>query len=117
MVEHLHSIYVSTYGILFLGTPHHGSDRANLATFAQRIVHLLPSKLVDTDSQLLEALKTGSEVLQEITDNFVPLMKRFRIYFFWEQEKTDLGVKWDYVRLSVPKLRFDTYVLMLLARW
>ncbi len=29
---------------------------------------------------------------------FVPLMKRFRIYFFWEQEKTHLGSGYDYVR-------------------
>ena len=58
----------------------------------------VPSKLVDTDSALLDALQAGSEVLQEITDNFTPLMKRFRIYFFWEQEKTNLGMTWDYVR-------------------
>jgi hypothetical protein len=57
----------------------------------------VPSKLVDTDSGLLDALRAGSEVLQEVTDNFTPLMKRFRIYFFWEQEKTNLGVTWDYV--------------------
>lgn len=99
MIEHIHSIFVSTYGILFLGTPHNGSDKANLAVFSQRIVNtVFPSKLVDTDSQLLQALRTGSEVLQEITDNFTPLMKNFRIYFFWEQKKTDLGATWDYVR-------------------
>ncbi|KAI1751951.1 ribonuclease-like protein p/mrp subunit [Xylaria castorea] len=97
-INHLHSIYVSTYGILFFGTPHQGSGTANLATFAQRIIDvLLPSKLVDTQAQLLDALKEGSEVLQEITDNFAPLMKDLRIYFFWEQEKTDLGYKLDYV--------------------
>ncbi|KAJ2987280.1 hypothetical protein NUW58_g4596 [Xylaria curta] len=97
-IRHLHSIYVSTYGILFFGTPHQGSGTANIATFVQRIVDVLvPSKLVDTQSQLLDALKEGSEVLQEITDNFVPLMKHIRIYFFWEQEKTDLGYKLDYV--------------------
>ncbi|KAI0466974.1 ribonuclease-like protein p/mrp subunit [Xylaria cf. heliscus] len=97
-INHLHSIYVSTYGILFFGTPHQGSGTANLATFAQRIVDVLvPSKLVDTQAQLLDALKEGSEVLQEITDNFAPLMKDLRIYFFWEQEKTDLGYKLDYV--------------------
>jgi hypothetical protein len=100
MVEHLHSIYVSTYGILFFGTPHHGSNKANLVTFAQRIVDvLIPSKLVDTDSQLVDAIKEGSEVLQDITDNFIPIMKRFRVFFFWEQEKTDFGMKWDYVRV------------------
>lgn len=98
MIEDIHSIYVSTYAILFFGTPHQGSDKASLAIFGQRIVDLLPSKMVDTDSQLLDAIRDGSEVLQEITDTFIPLMKRFRIYFFWEQKKTDLGVKWDYVR-------------------
>ncbi|KAJ3579479.1 hypothetical protein NPX13_g1089 [Xylaria arbuscula] len=46
---------------------------------------------------LLDALREGSEVLQEITDNFVPLMKDIRIYFFWEQEKTNLGYKLDYI--------------------
>lgn len=98
MIEHIHSIYVSTYGVLFFGTPHQGSNKANLATFAQRMVALVPSKVADTDSQLVSALQESSEVLQDITDNFVPMMKRFRICFFWEQEKTDLGVKWDYVR-------------------
>ena len=62
---------------------------------------LVPSKVVDTDRQLLEALKEGSEVLQNITDMFVPLMKQFCIHFFWEKEKTDLGVKRDYVSVSV----------------
>ncbi|KAI0868248.1 ribonuclease-like protein p/mrp subunit [Hypoxylon argillaceum] len=97
-IIHLHSIYVSTYGVLFFGTPHQGSGTANLGIFAQRIVDvLLPSRVVDTQSQLLDALKENSEVLQEITDNFVPLMKDLRVYFFWEQEKTDLGYKLDYV--------------------
>ncbi|KAI0805388.1 ribonuclease-like protein p/mrp subunit [Xylaria sp. FL0064] len=97
-INHLRSIYISTYGILFFGTPHQGSGAANLATFAQRIIDvLLPSKLVDSQAQLLDALKEGSEVLQEITDNFAPLMRDLRIYFFWEQEKTDLGYKLDYV--------------------
>lgn len=80
--------------------PHQGSDKTNLARFAQRMVQVfVPSKLVDTDSGLLDALQAGSEVLQEITDNFTPLMKRFRIYFFWEQEKANLGITWDYVRV------------------
>lgn len=62
----------------------------------------IPSRIIDTDSQLLSSLTEGSEVLQDITDNFMPIMKRFSVSFFWEQEKTDLGVKWEYVRPSVP---------------
>jgi len=59
---------------------------------------LAPSKVVDTEGQLVDALAQGSEVLQNITDMFVPLMKNFRIYFFWEQEKTNFGTTLAYVR-------------------
>jgi hypothetical protein len=100
MVQHLHSIFVSTYGILFFGTPHNGSSKASLASVGSRMISaLIPSKVVDTNSQLADTLHEGSEVLQNITDMFVPLMKNFRIYFFWEQEKTNLGATLAYVHL------------------
>ena len=66
---------------------------------------LAPSKVWDTDGQLVNALQEGSETLQNITDQFAPLMKRFHIYFFWEQEKTDLGATRDYVSLLNLMLR------------
>ncbi|KAK5661097.1 hypothetical protein OQA88_10987 [Cercophora sp. LCS_1] len=96
-VNHLRSVFVSTYGILFMATPHDGSDKARLGSFVQRLVDsCLPTKLVDTSPQLVASIATGSEVLQEITDNFVPLMSRFCMYFFWEQHKTDLKFTSDY---------------------
>ncbi|ORY14148.1 ribonuclease-like protein p/mrp subunit [Clohesyomyces aquaticus] len=98
LVQHYHSIYVSTYGILFLGTPHNGSNKASLASVGSRMINALtPSKIADTNSQLADALLEGSEVLQNITDMFVPLMKNFRVYFFWEQLKTDLGATIAYI--------------------
>ena len=77
------SIYTSTYAILFMGTPHNGIDRKAL---------LLPR----TDespglSQFMINLLKGSGTLQEITDQFAPLMKRFSIYNFWEQMETWAG--------------------------
>ena len=94
----MHSIYVSTYAVPFLGTPHHGSDIARMFSTVQRMVDaVLPKKILDTDSQLLNALREESETLQNITDQFAPLMKRFRIYFFWEQEKTDFPYSKAYV--------------------
>ncbi len=53
--------------------------------------------MLDTDSSLLRALEEDSEVLQNITDQFAPLMNRFRIFFFWEQERTDLKYTKDYI--------------------
>ncbi|KAL2427214.1 hypothetical protein ABEF95_010523 [Exophiala dermatitidis] len=94
----MHSIYISTFGLLFLGTPHDGSTKAGLASYTRRIMDaMVPSKICDSDGQLLDALKPGSEALKNITDMFVPLMKNFRIYFFWEQEKTDLRATNDYI--------------------
>ena len=100
LVQHLYSVFVSTNGILFLGTPHNGSNKAGLASVGSRMISALaPSKVIDTESQLADALHQGSEVLQNITDMFAPLMKNFRIYFFWEQEKTNLGSTLAYVRI------------------
>ncbi|CEJ81167.1 hypothetical protein VHEMI01311 [[Torrubiella] hemipterigena] len=97
-LQHLHSIYICTYGIIFLGTPHQGSDKANLLKYGQRLVAIcVPSLVTDTTPKLLEALQEGSETLQEITDGFAPIMQRFRIFFFWEQLKTHMGVTYDYV--------------------
>jgi hypothetical protein len=96
---------VSTYGILFLGTPHNGSSKAGLASVGSRMISALtPSKVLDTDSQLADALHEGSEVLQNITDMFAPLTKNFRIYFFWEQEKTNLGTTLSYVWKQISLL-------------
>jgi hypothetical protein len=94
-MEHLNSISVSTYGLNFSATPHHGSNKANLAMFAQHIVDALsPSKIVDTDSQLLP--KKGSEIPQDITDNFQPKIKRFHVLFFGSiknQPGSEMGLR------------------------
>lgn len=42
-------------------------------------------------SNLVSALENESETLQNITDYFVPIMRNFNIFFFWEQEPTSLG--------------------------
>ncbi|KAL2039297.1 hypothetical protein N7G274_007965 [Stereocaulon virgatum] len=64
----------------------------------QRLVSaVVPKKVLNTDDQLLNALKKSSETLHNITDRFTPLMKRFDIYFFWEQEKTHLPHTTAYV--------------------
>ena len=50
----------------------------------------MPKKFIETDSSLVNALEEGSEVLQNITDQFASLMPRFRVFFLWEQERTAL---------------------------
>ena len=97
-ISHLHSIFTCTYGILFFGTPHNGSNKAHLLSNLQKLTYItVPRKVVDTDPALIRALEEDSEVLQNITDQFAPLMHRFHIYFFWEQERMDIKYTKDYI--------------------
>ena len=89
--EHLRSIYISTYGILFLGTPHAGSDIAKWGVLLQSICSaVLPKKFFDTSPQLVEALRTQNETLQNINRIFNESISRFHVYFFHESKPMDL---------------------------
>jgi len=99
-ISHEYNIFASTYGILFFGTPHMGSSKATWLGYLQRVSSMFkkPMSPAGSGSDLVAALEHQSETLQNINDFFVPLMKNFSIYFFWEQEKTDLhGMGRDYI--------------------
>ena len=89
--EHLRSIFVSTYGILFFGTPHKGSNIAEWGSWLEWICDaILPTRVIDTQPQLVNALKANSETLQNIDRQFIHLASRFHIYFFHEGKPTNL---------------------------
>ena len=85
-VVHLRSVFMSTHGILFLATPHNGVRKESLLLRHQNLLLDSPGP-----NQFALNLLKGSEMLQEITDQFAPLMKRFAIYNLWEERKTKLG--------------------------
>ncbi|KAI9829568.1 MAG: hypothetical protein M1819_006073 [Sarea resinae] len=88
---HLRNIVVSTYGILFLGTPHNGSDFAKWGVLLQSICSAaLPKKFMDSSPQLVEALKNQSETLQNINRDFENIQDTFHIFCFHEAKPTDL---------------------------
>ncbi|OKL63384.1 hypothetical protein UA08_01515 [Talaromyces atroroseus] len=90
-LRHLRSIYISTFGILFLGTPHTGSDVAKWGLLLQKICSaVLPKKFMDSSPQLIEALRSNNEVLQNINRLFNDFFSRFHIYFFHETRPLDL---------------------------
>ncbi|KAK2757360.1 hypothetical protein FQN54_004874 [Arachnomyces sp. PD_36] len=90
-LEHTRSVFISTYGILFLGTPHNGSDIAKWATMLQSICSVaLPKAFFDSSPQLVEALKTNNETLQNINRLFSDFLGKFHIYFFHEGKPMDL---------------------------
>ena len=85
------SIYVSTYGIIFLGTPHTGADPAKWALLLQGLADaLIPKKVMDTEPHLVQTLKSNNEVLQNINLHFLDIYQRFEIDMVHEAVKTDL---------------------------
>lgn len=96
--ERTRSIYVSTYGVLFLGTPHNGSDLAKWGSLLERISSaVLPKKFFDTSPQLIQALKTNNETLQNINRLFIEIHNRYHLYFFHEGKPMDLKGTRDFV--------------------
>jgi hypothetical protein len=95
-VEHLYSIFLSTFAILFFGTPHFGVDRLSWLAMA----HAEDSPMLARprkESQLLSAIEKDSETLQAITDQFAHLMKQFHIFFFWEELQSNVAGRWEYM--------------------
>jgi len=75
-----------------------GASKARLLASLHKLASLaVPTKVLQVESNLVNALEEESETLQNITDQFAPLMSDFRIFFFWEQEKTDLKYTKDYI--------------------
>ena len=89
--EHLRSIWVSAYGILFLGTPHKGSEVAQWGSRLEWICNaVLPKKVLDSQPQLVDALKKENETLQNIDRQFIQLMGKLHVFFFHEAKPTSL---------------------------
>lgn len=86
------SIFVSTYGIIFLGTPHTGADAAKWGTILQSIGDaVLPSRLMHTEPHLVRTLKSNNETLQNINLHFLDICHNFEMNMVHEAAKTDVG--------------------------
>ncbi|OCL10855.1 hypothetical protein AOQ84DRAFT_362043 [Glonium stellatum] len=64
--RHLQGVLQSTRGIIFLGTPYHGSGLDMWAELLARYIGLIKQ----TNPQILRVLKSDSEVLVRIQDSF-----------------------------------------------
>ncbi|PVH71185.1 hypothetical protein DL98DRAFT_540272 [Cadophora sp. DSE1049] len=90
--DDLRSIFVSTFGVIFLGTPHTGADPAKWGLILQGMVNaMVPKKLFETHSQLVKTLQSNNEILQNINLRFLDLYpNRLRICMVHEGHPTDL---------------------------
>jgi predicted alpha/beta hydrolase family esterase len=87
--SHLRTVFDSTAGIIFFGTPHSGADPRG---FAQHVVENLVKALgISVNKQIVSALLPSSERLKELKDEFGPIAEaqNWMIHSFQE----GLGVK------------------------
>jgi hypothetical protein len=85
------SIFVSTYGIIFLGTPHNGADPAKWGIILQGMVSaLVPKKIMHSESQLVKTLQSNNETLQNINLHFLDIYQKFKICMVHEAAPTDI---------------------------
>ena len=80
-------IFLSTYGVVFLGTPHRGSTQAGLGILAANIWRAM---LQDANTGILRSLEPDSEVLERIREAFEIIMAREKVkaYSFVEEIPT-----------------------------
>lgn len=92
-MAHEHAIFTHTHGILFFGTPHLGSPKATWIRHASTVLSILkPLRLLAFETKLTAALEPDSEVLQNLSDDFLPLMSGLHVALFWEEKPTKFGV-------------------------
>lgn len=99
--SHLRSIYKSTSGIIFFGTPHGGADpRGLILHIAEKIGRAVG---LSVNEQIINTLLPSSERLRELRDEFGPMARQqnWTIYSFQEQ----YGVK----ALIGNKVRVPTF--------
>jgi len=86
--SYLKEIAAATTGVMFLGTPHHGSKAASLGKLAFRIVQAF---LQDPNTKILQGLEVNSEILERISRGFGQLLAaadRIRVHSFREELNT-----------------------------
>lgn len=69
--EHLQKILSCTKGILFLGTPHSGAGLARWAEMMAKSIGFIKQ----TNSQIIEVLRSESEVLERIQTDFHTMLR------------------------------------------
>ncbi|KAI9673166.1 MAG: hypothetical protein M1817_003028 [Caeruleum heppii] len=97
--DHLYrSIFSSTRGILFLGTPHGGSSYAAAGRFSARLATVLGSR-----TELFDFIDPGSHLLSELNDTFLRSYSDCGIFCFFEAQPptNSLGLRQPLVSRSL----------------
>jgi hypothetical protein len=82
-------IFLHTRGVIFLGTPHRGTEKEALGDFVARAANL---GLRKANTQLLRSLRTDSHILEKQRDDFVTISNKFLVRCVKEELPTAIGM-------------------------
>jgi hypothetical protein len=82
------SVKVSTYGILYLGTPHLGVGGTSVTTTALNIASIF----VDTNSKYYKNLERHSDWLQQQCTDYLSISTDFVTKYFYETRETHIAL-------------------------
>jgi hypothetical protein len=88
-------IGASTTGMVFMGTPHHGTGQIT----SQGLMYKAIAEQLDVEDSVLRALSSGDEALGDALSEFMRLVNvptaRVQICCFFEQKQTMVGKEFD----------------------
>ncbi len=76
-----------TIGLIFLGTPHRGSDKA---TYGKVLSDVATTVVRRPNSKLLGALQTNSDALMRLASEFKHQLPQYKIVSFYETKPVGL---------------------------
>ena len=84
--EEYRSIKLSTYGVVFFGTPHAGANGAEF----QAVLNNIGRIFLSGNSGILQLLRRDSDHLRYLTELYSPISSHFKTVFFYEEFNTPL---------------------------
>lgn len=103
--ENEKAIALSTYGLLFLGTPHQGGHGADIGKVLARVGSLVTY----TSPNIIKNLAEHSEWLQQQQGQFSVIGEDFEIKFFYETYKMHIPIYGDVLVVFLSSMSKASY--------
>jgi len=82
---------LSTYGLVFFGTPHRGGRGGAFGSLAAKIAKFISADRAD--NELLKCLEANSLFTQEASERFSHQLEKYKVISFFETIPMKLGVR------------------------
>lgn len=101
-LEHHKAVKNSTYGVLYMGTPHQGTDKISYLKIIRKIMAIYLGQYAN--DKLLDDLRPYSPFLEELQDTYNAISMDFDTTFFYETLPTPVRPQGVLVMVCLPNI-------------